>query len=793
MYKILAFIIFSVIVFIGYTAVQYSPPPKPIKVVLQDKQVEYKEVQKIFDARCVTCHSCYNSPCQAKFSSFEGLDRGGSKDRIYGTRIFVADDPSRLFIDEKSSEAWQNKNFFSLTSSDAKAGYNNSILGHMLSNLEEKQSYEKEYDADDTSKMVCAEDAGDVTAFRKERKHSQMPFGLPRLKQSEYNTVMQWLAQGAKGPSLKAEKLLKTPSSKVQEEITAWEEFLNQDDAKHAMTARYLYEHYFLAHINFQEDPNEFYALIRSSTPSPLKPDTLTTLRPYDKPEVDKFYYRFEKIHSTIVHKTHMVVKFNEAELARVNELFILPKWLEEPHEMSYDDKIKTNAFLVYAQIPPVSRYKFLLDHNEYIVRTFIRGPICKGNIALSVIRDHFWIIFQNPEYDVGANDPVFLRRQSQNLRLPTERGSSMVSSFMFEAFGEDYRDKYRRYYDAKMKKNILFYPDGMPIESIWKGEKASDAPVLTAYRHFDSGTVRKGLLGELPKTIWLLDYAQLERIYYTLVAGFDVYGTVSHQMEVRSYMDFFRLEGELNYLSYLPQNIRDKLLHEYYQGKGVFKEIEMRYTAGIRAQHKFKTSQVKQEFMEYLVEHHFLKETNIHFDKINYFAIGEKAPDLPKEYKNSKDLMQGLRALTAEGNKFIQFMTGKGVNLAYVRVQMKDDTNMSGSFIVNRWHDNVNSYNKEEKTFDAKKDTLDIIEGSVGSYPNVFFDVKEEELPDFFEMIKNFEDRPEYWAKAKHYAVSRSDENFWDYFDWFQKRFEQEQPLQAGLYDLNRYYKLTW
>ncbi len=792
MYKIIVFGIFLLIVYAGYILTKFSSPPDPIKIVLQDKKIEYKEVQKVLDKRCVTCHSCYNSPCQAKFSSFEGLDRGGSKDTVYGTRLFIASEPSRLFIDAKTSEAWRDKGFFSLTFNNAKEGYNNSIFGQMIKTIDTNQVYEKEYDAE-AKDMVCAKEGAELTQFRKQRKHSQMPFGFPRLKESEYNTLMQWLAQGASGPSVLAEALLKTPCAKAYEEIRQWEDFLNQDDAKHAMTARYLYEHYFLAHINFQEDPKAFYSLVRSSTPAPLSADRLTTLRPYDKPEVKKFYYRFIKIHSTIVHKTHMLVKFNAAELKRINKLFIDVDWLEKPHRMPYEDKTKSNAFLIYAQIPSVSRYKFLLDHNEYIVRTFIRGPICKGNIALSVIRDHFWIIFQNPEYDIGVNSPEFLHQQSQNLRLPTERGSSMVSAWMFESFGEDYRNKYRRYYDAKMKKNLEFYPDGMPIESIWKGEKATDAPVLTAYRHFDSGSVRKGLLGKLPKTIWLIDYALLERIYYTLVAGFDVYGTVSHQMEVRSYMDFFRLEAELNYLSYLPSKDRNSLLDEYYQGEGVFKEIEMKDTAKIRAQHQFKTPRVKQEFMEFLVNTHFLKETNIHFDTINYFRIGESPPPLPEYYHSNADLMQGLRSLTAEGNGFIQFMTGEGVNLAFVRVRMKNTKDLRGSFIVNRWHDNVNSYNKEEKTLNAKKDTLDIVEGSLGSYPNVFFVVDEEDLPDFFDMIKNFKPNAYYWAKAKKYAISRSDKKFWEHFDWFQEQFKKEKPLEAGLYDLNRYYKQTW
>jgi len=63
-------------------------------------------------------------------------------------------------------------------------------------------------------------------------------------------------------------------------------------------------------------------------------------------------------------------------------------------------------------------------------------------------------------------------------------------------------------------------YAKGLPLRSIWAGEKPSDAPLLTIYRHFDSASVHKGSLGEEPRTMWLIDYAQFERIYYTLVAG---------------------------------------------------------------------------------------------------------------------------------------------------------------------------------------------------------------------------------------------------------------------------------
>ena len=42
---------------------------------------------------------------------------------------------------------------------------------------------------------------------------------------------------------------------------------------------------------------------------------------------------------------------------------------------------------------------------------------------------------------------------------------------------------------------------------------------------------------------------------------------------------------------------------------------------------------------------------------------------------------------------------------------------------------------------------------------------------------------------QLKKFGVNRADDDFWEHYDWFQKRFYEEQPVQAGLFDLNRYY----
>ena len=54
--------------------------------------------------------------------------------------------------------------------------------------------------------------------------------------------------------------------------ITAWERFLNSTDPKHAMTARYLYEHLFLAHLDPGTKSGDFYELVRSRTPAGQAP-----------------------------------------------------------------------------------------------------------------------------------------------------------------------------------------------------------------------------------------------------------------------------------------------------------------------------------------------------------------------------------------------------------------------------------------------------------------------------------------------------------------------------------------
>ena len=767
-----------------------APAPDPVKIEASQHKIDYlAEVKPILDKRCVSCHSCYNSPCQAKLSSFEGVDRGGSKDLVYDSVRMSAMDPTRLFIDAKNTEEWREKDFFSLTDSlDTNASYNDSIMIHMLHDKMENPEIIGEY-APESDDLVCPKNSAEMGKYLKDKPNHGMPYGFPALKKNEYTTLAQWLQQGANGPTDAQQAKITSPSPDVAIEIKKWESFLNLKDPKHLMTARYLYEHYFLAHINFLEITTEFYELVRSSTPSPQPIEVIPTIRPFDDPG-KTFYYRLRRIHSTIVHKTHMVVKFNDTELARVNELFIKPKWPEIPHDVGYEPVISSNPFVSFSQIPVRSRYQFLLDHNNYIIMTFIRGPVCRGQMALNSIHDHFWVLFQDPDYDITVQNPNFLIKQADNLSMPIET----VSQSIWETFTDKYRDKGVAYYTAKAALTDTLYPNGFGIDGIWKGNRPEDSPLLTVYRHFDSASVNRGVVGELPRTMWVMDYPQLERLYYALVAGYDVYGNVSHQTNIRRYMDFLRLEGEINFTAYMPKDKRLDILKSWYIGDDDAQDLTNDDRVNSRpSQIVYKTDYPKSEFIEQVVNDHILKSTGIAFDDINYYKHGEHAPKMPTSFDTPEDVINGARSLTAPGTGFMKHFVDHGLNTMHLRVIRPDGNSRVFTLNINRWHNNANSLFSEDKQLDSAKDTIDFLPGMHGSYVNAFGVIHYEELPDFFDMIANFDGSDAYRAKVRKYFISRSDKKFWETFDWFQNYFNKASPLTAGLYDLNRYYRKAY
>src|SRR5437870_8227975 len=98
------------------------------------------------------------------------------------------------------------------------------------------------------------------------------------------------------------------------------------------------------------------------------------------------------------------------------------------------------------------------------------------------------------------------------------------------------------------------------------RSARATSCAALTVFRHFDSASVEQGLIGDNPQTAWIIGYPLLERLHYVLVAGYDVYGNIGHQLRSRLYMDFLRIEGEQAFLSLLPDDSHAAIEHKWYR-----------------------------------------------------------------------------------------------------------------------------------------------------------------------------------------------------------------------------------
>ena len=100
----------------------------------------WKEVRPLLDQRCVTCHSCYDAPCQLNLASYAGITRGANPAQVYANRL-LADPPTRLGFDARSNAEWRQKGFFPVLNERAQTPEANREGGVMVRLLALKQEH----------------------------------------------------------------------------------------------------------------------------------------------------------------------------------------------------------------------------------------------------------------------------------------------------------------------------------------------------------------------------------------------------------------------------------------------------------------------------------------------------------------------------------------------------------------------------------------------------------------------------------------------------------------------------
>jgi len=728
------------------------------------------DVQPILQRRCVVCHGCYDAPCQLKLGAWEGVARGGSSELVYDATRLSEAAPSRLFVDAQLPSQWRERGFFPVLNERSPTPEAQLAGSLLYQSLLLKQQHPlpagpvlgEGFDFALDRAQSCPR-VEQFEAYARKSPLAGMPYGLPGLSAHETETVARWLQAGAPDEG-------DLPLTVVQhQQLQQWEAFLNGASNKERLMSRYLFEHLFLGYLHFEADAtHRAFRLVRSSTPPGEPLQIIASRRPYDDPGVARFWYRLVPEREVILAKTHMPYGLSPARMAKYRDWFLGPE-VQVGALPSYAVEVASNPFETFRELPIAARYRFLLDEAQFFIMNFIKGPVCRGQMAVDVIEDQFWVVFVDPKANTEAIQGEVLLRQAEQLTLPAETGSD---SGLLVPWLKMAREQ-RSFLQTKSQMLQKSFADGqaqLDLSLIWDGEGRNRNAALTIFRHFDSASVVQGFVGAPPKTAWVINYPLFERIFYLLVSGYDVYGNVGHQLNSRLYMDFMRMEGEFNFLVFLPQRVRESTAlfwyrgatgeaREYVYGKNAYLDVESAVL--------FRSDDPQREL---------------------YQLLGRRlAPVLDQRFDlagvDDARLRAELQSLAAVKGASLSWLP----EMSVLRIDGLAGGPRHFTLLRNTAHANVAHLARETSELLPDENTLTVVPGFIGAYPNAIYRSRVGELPALRAAVAGLASEADYRKLADRFAVRRTDPQFWAASDALHDAYGAWAPLEAGQFDYNR------
>jgi hypothetical protein len=708
------------------------------------------DIRPILDTKCVSCHACYDAPCQLNLTDPEGWKRGATTASVYGGLRLKEVPLTRLFEDAEGEDAWRDKGFFPVVGEDAGSSLLWSAVVHGASHTFSPDEPPVGVDLALNGPGTCPQlDA--YPAYVAESPLAGMPYGMASLTPDELESIRAWLDAGAPVDTVPDE-----PTDPDRAMLDRWERYLNRSGAREQLVARYLYEHFYLAKVFFSDTSEHAYRLVRSSTAPGEPSKELPTRRPDEAPGTPTHFYRFELVRGTRVRKNHLPVVLDATQLERMDALFFADAWTTEPGT-ARDWEHGQNPFISFRDIPKDVRYRFLLEHAWFFISNFIRGPVCRGPIALNVIQDRFFVAFLDPEADLDA---AFVDAQQELLELPDSTESLI-------AFTRGMRRRARQQRQFLRHKNHALQstlPQGRAVADLWTGHPDAQ---LTVFRHRDSATVVRDWVGADPETVWVMDYTTLERTYYSLVANFDVFGPTFHQSGTRLYFDFIRSESEDNFLLFLPDEARKRERAAWYQGMLARRKQRRQYVFAGRklpSAVDYQTADPKTELLA-------------------RFARPDRPIPSTKLVAKVEGWLRTVERRPQPTARFLPEMT-----VVHVVVDGSVDNDLVYSISRDRAHRNVAFMLMEKARLQPELDGLTAVSGVLGDYPNRIFRIDAAEVDTFFEQLVTVAEPAEYVALVERFGIFRTDPALFDETDWLYQFDRLRRPQTAGRLDLYRY-----
>jgi len=234
--------------------------------------------------------------------------------------------------------------------------------------------------------------------------------------------------------------------------------------------------------------------------------------------------------------------------------------------------------------------------------------------------------------------------------------------------------------------------------------------------------------------------------------------------------MDFLRMDGEFNFLMYMPPKTRVTLRDHWYRDARFTSKEAFFGGPGI-VDHpndiEFTTDDPKSEFLAMMRE-------RIH---------GARASSYDYRKTASPAMIQAFEKLESNVGLHNGFMPG--VSFVNVIGTGRDE---AYTIIRNTGYSNIAQMFEEKKRLLPEENSLTVVRGFIGAYPNYFFQVNESEIGSFAGRISKMTTREDYEALKENYGVHRNAPWFWHISDKFHQMQKEQDPVNAGLFDFNRY-----
>ena len=775
----LMIVVMGVVVLQACGTTEKESPDTPTGTSKSEPVSFTRDIKPIFDTKCVSCHACYDAPGQLDLRSVKGIQRGSMNIDPYAVRDKPVE-PTFVWNSANTLDDWRKMGFFSVIE-----GGRDSIMGKMLAlghanPVEPNAQFPADIKIDAFERENYLPNKYEIDGYIEQYPKQGMPLAVSGLTDEEYEATMSWLENGAPFDHEAPE-----PTAKELAQIQKWEDFLNADDKPSRLAARYIFEHLFLVNFYFEdrEDANSF-IIVRSTTPS--GEDTVPVYQHLPNGEVDEeFYYRFMLLDLTdCVKNTRLQMLASDAKLGRFKTIFSEEDWSVDQLP-GYTDAERFDPLGTFRAIPAKVRYKFLLAISWYHRGMITHGPSCRGNEAVGAVRDVGWDMFENPETSLYVNDAQYRAEVDPLLSLQINPTDVLNAILMRHKYVEHHTEATKR---ALARAKKLGYRADMT--DIWRGERPDDVPLVHYIRHDQNAYVVEGNVEgnwvpqDFPKTVHVFNLPLMEAAIYSAVINYDLFGTLlSHVVASRQVFGLSRIDTELNFLRFLPREVRRPLFKSWYKGPLSAADLKSEGVIApddtIPTDIKYSTDDPKREFYEKLLE--YMGPSVNANDPINR----------PKPGDSADRITNALRSIVAASREqeptWRKFKT-----LLPEAIFLRIDRSGQEPAIYTMTHDRDYA-NKAFLTMELQEDIpgnakVSILEGAYTSYPNFMFRIDEDEVEQFASTLVDADTQEKFTAVVERWGIRRSSPDFWPVLNSVTAYVKRTNPRKAGTFDINRY-----